>query len=77
MQPLPFDDLNKVVAENPVVYLYLHRPTDMTYAGTVLRAARPLLGSPPVYTSSSQQFFTKYSHVCHRMVSCTEPARRG
>jgi hypothetical protein len=39
----------------------LHPATDTQLLPTIVKAARPLLGSPPVYTSSSQQFFDHFS----------------
>jgi hypothetical protein len=59
-QHLSYDDLETVVAEHPALYLFIHAPDDAKSLLSIYNAARPLLGSPPVYTSSSQQFIERY-----------------
>ncbi|TFY63356.1 hypothetical protein EVG20_g6352 [Dentipellis fragilis] len=53
VQELVPADLEAVIAEHPVLYLFIHQPGDSHLIDVVSRAARPLLGSPPVYTAGS------------------------
>ncbi|KAI0029678.1 thioredoxin-domain-containing protein [Vararia minispora EC-137] len=60
LQHLSYDDLENVVNDHAALYLFLHTPNDTKQLTVVYNAARPLLGSPPVYTSSSQQFLDRF-----------------
>ncbi|KAI0057744.1 thioredoxin-domain-containing protein [Artomyces pyxidatus] len=58
---LKYEDFEQTVKDDPVVYLFLHETDDSRLANTVSLAAAPLLGSPPVYTSSSPAFLSRFS----------------
>ncbi|TFY83254.1 hypothetical protein EWM64_g755 [Hericium alpestre] len=53
IQELGSTDLESVVRENPVVYLFMHQPGDSNLLSGLSRAARPLLGSPRIFTTTS------------------------
>ncbi|PPQ88692.1 hypothetical protein CVT26_000276, partial [Gymnopilus dilepis] len=55
------EDLEKTVAEDDVVYLLLHSPSDTEILETIREASAPLLGSPQILASSSPALFSKYS----------------
>ncbi|KAG6813179.1 hypothetical protein H0H92_013299 [Tricholoma furcatifolium] len=58
LHPMKTEDLQGFVAENEVMYLLVH--SDDSILDTVARASTPLLGSPPIYTSSSASLFSTY-----------------
>ncbi|KZV63248.1 thioredoxin-domain-containing protein [Peniophora sp. CONT] len=60
VQHISYDDFDGAVASHPVVFLYLYAPGDTSGMATLTNGARPLLGSPPVYTSSSSQFLQRF-----------------
>ncbi|EIM85449.1 thioredoxin-domain-containing protein [Stereum hirsutum FP-91666 SS1] len=60
-QELEFDNLSEVMGENAVIYLFLYQPGDIRILNTVTKAARILLGSPPVFTSTSNAFLNHIS----------------
>lgn len=57
---LKADELGSRIAEEDVVYLYLHAPEDTEGLRTIKEASSVLLGSPTVYTSSSAELFNRY-----------------
>ncbi|KAG2069761.1 thioredoxin-domain-containing protein [Suillus decipiens] len=59
MQPISADDLDKVVHENPVVYVLLSSPNEHIVS-KVAKDSQLLLGSPPVFVSSSKELFNRY-----------------
>ncbi|KAI0314733.1 thioredoxin-domain-containing protein [Amylostereum chailletii] len=61
MQELAYDDYEAAIARDPVAYLFLHPAGDTSLFPALHEAARPLLGSPPIYTSSSPQFLAHFS----------------
>ncbi|EPQ59737.1 thioredoxin-domain-containing protein [Gloeophyllum trabeum ATCC 11539] len=61
VQEIEYDKLHQVVEEHPVFYLLLHAPEDTRTVNDVTQAAHVLLGSPPIYTSSSPAFLTHFS----------------
>ncbi|THH16918.1 hypothetical protein EW146_g3797 [Bondarzewia mesenterica] len=58
---LEYTDFEQTVKENPVIYLFVHRPEDSHILNSLTKAARPLLGSPTVYTSSDPSFLSHLS----------------
>ncbi|KAI0061344.1 thioredoxin-like protein [Artomyces pyxidatus] len=56
-----YEDFDSIVKNNPVVYVFLHEVGNHSLTNTVALAAAPLLGSPPVYSSSSAAFLSRYS----------------
>ncbi|KAI0269411.1 thioredoxin-domain-containing protein [Gloeopeniophorella convolvens] len=59
-QELQFANFEQTVKDNAVFYLFLHKQGGSVPAALSL-AARPLLGSPPIYTSSSPELFKHFS----------------
>ncbi|KAG1875422.1 thioredoxin-like protein [Suillus subalutaceus] len=60
MQPISAHDLDKVVHEHPVAYVLLHSSSDEHIVSEVAKDSQLLLGSPPVFVSSSKELFTRY-----------------
>ncbi|KAI0052647.1 thioredoxin-domain-containing protein [Auriscalpium vulgare] len=58
---LSHDDFEPTVKENSVMYLFLHHAGDSHLISALNTAAAPLLGSPPVYTSSEPAFLNRFS----------------
>jgi len=48
------------VRDNAVVYLLLHDPSDQQVVHDIAKSSQFLLGSPPVYVSTSSQLFHEY-----------------
>ncbi|EKM82138.1 hypothetical protein AGABI1DRAFT_55318 [Agaricus bisporus var. burnettii JB137-S8] len=62
LHPLYTDsELADHVQKHDVVYLFLHSDTKGDIVKAAREASEPLLGSPPVYASASQDLFTRYS----------------
>jgi len=59
MQPISAHDLDKVVHENPVAYVLLSSSHEHIVS-EVTKDSQLLLGSPPVFVSSSKELFTRY-----------------
>lgn len=59
MQSISAHDLDKVVHENPVAYVLLSS-SDEHIVSEVAKDSQLLLGSPPVFVSSSKELFTRY-----------------
>ncbi|KAH9065077.1 thioredoxin-domain-containing protein [Lactarius deliciosus] len=57
---LQFADFTQVVQDNSALYLALHLP-NVTLPSSVSQAARPLMGSPPIYVSSAPELFDRFS----------------
>ncbi|KAH8999546.1 thioredoxin-domain-containing protein [Lactarius akahatsu] len=57
---LQFADFTQVVQDNSALYLALHLPS-VTLPSSVSQAARPLMGSPPIYVSSAPELFDRFS----------------
>ncbi|KAG2357198.1 thioredoxin-like protein [Suillus spraguei] len=60
MQPISAHDLDNVVHENPVVYVLLLSSPNENIISKVAEDSQLLLGSPPVFVSSSKELFTRY-----------------
>ncbi|KAF9453143.1 protein disulfide isomerase [Macrolepiota fuliginosa MF-IS2] len=61
LHPLNSDsELKTLVAEHDVLYLFLYSTSNPEVVKTAREASAPLLGSPPVYTSHSQDLFARY-----------------
>ncbi|KAF8554972.1 thioredoxin-like protein [Imleria badia] len=61
MQVIDAPELDQVVRDNPVLYLLLHDDSDARVVSDLAKGAQALLGSPPVYVSTSQALFRKYA----------------
>jgi protein disulfide-isomerase-like protein len=60
MQSISAHDLDKVVHEHPVAYVLLLSSSDEHAVSEVAKDSQLLLGSPPVFVSSSKELFTRY-----------------
>ncbi|KAG2130452.1 thioredoxin-like protein [Suillus bovinus] len=60
MQPISAQDLNKVVHENPVAYVLLFSSSNEHTVSEIAKDTQMLLGSPPVFLSSSRELFARY-----------------
>ncbi|KAG0698012.1 thioredoxin-like protein [Suillus ampliporus] len=60
MQQISAHDLDKVVHEYPVAYVLLLSSSNEHVVSEVARDSQLLLGSPPVFVSSSKELFTRY-----------------
>ncbi|TFK64723.1 protein disulfide isomerase [Pluteus cervinus] len=54
-------ELDAKIAEEEVVYLFLHTASDTDITSTLREASHVLLGHPTVYVSSARELFTRYS----------------
>ncbi|KAI0273123.1 thioredoxin-domain-containing protein [Russula aff. rugulosa BPL654] len=57
---LDYPDLGQVVKDNSALYIALHAP-GISLPPSLTQAARPLLGSPPLYISSAPELFTHFA----------------
>jgi len=57
---LEYADLVQVVKDNSALYIALHAP-GVSLPPSLTQAARPLLGSPPLYISTSPELFTHFA----------------
>ncbi|KAG1740372.1 thioredoxin-like protein [Suillus lakei] len=60
MQQISAHDLDKVIQENPVAYILLLSSSNEHIVSEVAKDSQLLLGSPPVFVSSSKELFTRY-----------------
>lgn len=60
MQQISAHDLDKVVHENPVAYVLLLSSSNEHIVTEVAKDSQLLLGSPPIFVSSSKELFTRY-----------------
>lgn len=60
MQQISAHDLDKVVHENPVAYVLLLSSSNEQIMNEVAKDSQLLLGSPPIFVSSSKELFTRY-----------------
>lgn len=58
---LEYSELEEAMKENSVIYLLIHQSEDEHLLNTLTKAARPLLGSPPVFTSTDRSFLSHLS----------------
>ncbi|EGO04191.1 hypothetical protein SERLA73DRAFT_173630 [Serpula lacrymans var. lacrymans S7.3] len=61
MEEITADALEGYVQKHPVLYLLLHSSPDTAIVHEVGKDSHLLLGSPPIYTSTSQELFNRYS----------------
>ncbi|KAF8451098.1 thioredoxin-like protein [Boletus edulis BED1] len=61
MQTIDATQLEQVVRNNPVMYLLLHDASNDRIVTDVAKGAQVLLGSPPVYVSTSSELLRKYN----------------
>ncbi|PPQ86762.1 hypothetical protein CVT25_012407 [Psilocybe cyanescens] len=54
-------DLDKHIAEEDVLYLLLHSPSDTEILSIIREASSPLFGSPQIFASSDPALHTRYS----------------
>ncbi|KAF8239442.1 protein disulfide isomerase [Tricholoma matsutake] len=54
------EQLDTLVAEHDVLYLLLHSASDTKILDKVQKAASPLLGSPPIFSSSAPALLTRF-----------------
>jgi len=57
---LKYADFAQVVNDNSALYLALH-PLGVSLPSSLSQAARPLMGSPPIYISSTPELFDRFS----------------
>ncbi|KAI0250506.1 thioredoxin-domain-containing protein [Lactifluus subvellereus] len=57
---LQYADFEQVVKDNSALYIALHAP-GVSLPASLSQAARPLLGSPPLYISSAPELFSHFS----------------
>ena len=60
MVPVTTTELVGYIAEEPVVYLFLHRGTDQGAIDTVAQESQSLFGNPRVFTSTDTSLFSHY-----------------
>ncbi|KAI6119926.1 thioredoxin-like protein [Pisolithus croceorrhizus] len=60
MQIIEASQLDEVIRDKPVIYLLLHTPADKSIVDHMAKESQHLLGSPPIYLSSSQELFKQY-----------------
>ncbi|EIW81988.1 thioredoxin-domain-containing protein [Coniophora puteana RWD-64-598 SS2] len=60
MVPVSAEELAAHVAEEPVVYLFLHKGTDQDALDTVAQESQSLFGNPRVFTSTDASLFAHY-----------------
>ncbi|KAG6374901.1 thioredoxin-like protein [Boletus reticuloceps] len=61
MQTIDATQLEQVVRNNPVMYLLLHDASNDRIVTDVAKGAQVLLGSPPVYVSTSSELLRKHN----------------
>ncbi|KAI0706903.1 thioredoxin-like protein [Cerioporus squamosus] len=61
VQELKYGELETRVAEQPVLYLFLHSPSDKALFKQVIEASNVLFGSPSLYTSTSSSFYDHFN----------------
>ncbi|KZT13191.1 thioredoxin-domain-containing protein [Laetiporus sulphureus 93-53] len=61
VKEIRYEDFADTLASEPVLYLFLHTPSDTQSRTDVLDAAQVLFGSPPLYISTSLQLFEQFS----------------
>jgi len=60
-QEILVEDLEKNIREHPVAYLLIYKASDSQPLNVITQASGALLGSVPIYTSSSPELFTRFS----------------
>nr|GAT46096.1 protein disulfide isomerase [Mycena chlorophos] len=59
-QAIKPEEIEAYVSDNAVMYLLLHSANDHQIVKTVARLAAPLLGSPTIFTATSETLFERY-----------------